>query len=539
MFSLLFVALIIIWISFYALIQQILTEANEQLIKYRAEDLLTELCENIELMERINYTVSQMEEMRELLLQDNLAKRHAAAVDVHSALSNDLLSTNNRFSIVVFDNEGWFYRFSGSITVTECERLSVLLGETAFNSHLLTTLDGNNHIGFSGEITDDDNVKLGTLFVLESEQNFLDYYYDSEDDLVVSAAILSGENVISTNAPYIGEEAKLFNKRQVGITPFQVATWLSSDYDNALNVYYIMGVILLSLLMIVVLMLFVRMQSRKFFAPLIHVMNEADRLGADGTDRLQTINNVDFDNLILGINNLLSRIDLQNETVKRSLLRAEQSKTETQQAINALLKKQINAHFVINTLSTIQILQRHGDTEKCQYSIAALSDMIRYAFEDEEYISVWDELTYLQKYIDIMNVRYDNKIAFELEADDRLMDVMIPRMILQPIIENSILHGFVDMPKGCLLTLTADYRKNGVVICITDNGCGMSDKALSEMNGDLGEHGHNAGMTGLEKMAVYNVKRRIYNDSPLSRLHVSSNIYKGISTTITIHRCDR
>ncbi len=538
MFSALFIVLITVWLLFYFLAMQLLVSLNEQLILRTSNELLEDLSSNIELMEQINYSVSQKNELREFLSQNDLASRHSIAGKIDKILTNELLPMDNRFSIVIFDENGWFYRFAGSITVTECERLSVLTDNKEARSHFTATLDGNNHIGYSSVIFDEFGHSLGTLFVLESEDNFLEYYYNSTDDYVISAAILSGDEVISSNAPYMGEDSQLFTKRQVGITPFQVATWLSPDYDNTLNRYFLVGGILSCSVMIVSLLLFVKKQQQVFFEPLVYVMSETDKMGDDTSARLKTVDNVDFDNLINKINDLISRINKQNEVVKNSLLEAEHSKTETQHAINILLKKQINAHFIVNTLSSIQVLQKQGHTQKSEYALAALSDMVRYAFDEKDDISVWDELSHLQKYVDIMNVRYGDKIIFELEADDNLMDFTMPRMIIQPIIENSIIHGFAHKEENCLLTLTATQCENGAEFCITDNGCGMSEETITKMNMHFDFSQDNKGTEGLDKMAVYNVKRRLYNDCALSRFYVSKRLGGGSTTTMTIIRGD-
>ncbi len=534
-FFMLFAVLITIWGSFYILALNLLINSNEQLIMSTSDELLEDLSDNIELMEQINYATSQKDELRLFLEESELATRHYMALEISDILITELLPIDSHFSIVLFDKNGWFYRFAGSITTTECERLYVLTEQGYTGAHFTATLDGNNHIGYSSEIVDINDDFLGRLFVLESEQNFLEYFYDSTDDYAVSAAILSGDEIISSNAPYIGETSQLFTKRQVGITPFQVATWLSPNYDSSLNRFFITGVVLSTLLMVFALLLFVRKQRKTFFAPLEHVMREADKVGIDGTESLQPVDNMDFDNLISKINDLLTRISKQNEIVNASLLEAEYSKTETQQAINSLLKKQINAHFIVNSLSSIQMLQKEGDTTKSNYALAALSDMVRYAFEEDDEISVWDELTHIQKYVDIMNVRYSDKITFELEADDNLMEILIPRMIIQPIVENSIVHGFANREENCLLTLSATACDSGVKVTICDNGHGMGENILSEMNSVFLDK-QNEGLSGLDNMAIYNVKRRLFNYSPLSHFFVQSGAGEGTTTTIIINK---
>ncbi len=532
-FILFFLALTALWAGFYALNSNMLRSAYHQNIQQTVDHLLEDLSENIERMQRINYIVGARAQVQAFLQVEDILHRHGMAEEVHMLLQQDLLSIGNRFSIVLVDHNGWFYRFSGSITHTECEKLALLAQDVDYSSHLTFSLNGNNFIGYASEIFGTDGAPLGSVFVVENEQNFLEYFYGTDEQSTVSAAILSGDLLISTNATALAsEQTPLYTEKQVGITPFQVAAWLNPEHEMPLDVYFALGIVATSLILLGVLFLFARTQSKRFLQPIAHLIEQVDRADFDAGERLMPVQVAEFDGLIDKLNQLIVRLGRQNKAVNESMLLLERSKTESQQAINFSLKKQINAHFIVNTLTSIRTLRKHEHIEQSETALAQLCDIVRYAFDGEDTISIWDELAHLQTYIGIMNLRYNNKIILEMEADDSLMDVPIARMILQPILENSVLHGFVHKREDCRITITARRVDEEVLITLCDNGCGIAPDVLQELNSPVERGFHPQGMDSLEHMAIFNVKRRLRNSCDGASFVMTSTRGEGACTTI-------
>ncbi|MCL2060707.1 MAG: hypothetical protein FWH01_16910, partial [Oscillospiraceae bacterium] len=131
------------------------------------------------------------------------------------------------------------------------------------------------------------------------------------------------------------------------------------------------------------------------------------------------------------------------------------------------------------------ILVERGELRKAETVAMGLTSLIRYAYDKDEFINIWDEFDILRHYITIMNSRYNGKYTVDFDFDDRLMEYIIPRMILQPILENSIIHGFNDNDSGCLIVVKAKLAGSRVVFEVVDNGCGMGDTALALLNNSL------------------------------------------------------
>jgi len=122
-----------------------------------------------------------------------------------------------------------------------------------------------------------------------------------------------------------------------------------------------------------------------------------------------------------------------------------QSKLQTQLLDSKIqvLQSQLQPHFLFNALNDISALV-DDSPEKAQNAIADLSDMLRQTLnlKDTKYISIKEELALLDKYIEIEKIRYDNKLEFIIDVDDDLAAIQVPPLLLQPIVENSIKHGF-------------------------------------------------------------------------------------------------
>jgi len=144
-----------------------------------------------------------------------------------------------------------------------------------------------------------------------------------------------------------------------------------------------------------------------------------------------------------------------------------------------------------------------------------LSSLIRYAYDSDEFINIWDEFEILQKYAAVMNCRYSGKLNIDFDFDDRLMDHSMPRMLIQPIIENAITHGFKNMDSGCEIFIKTELCGNSVYFLIRDNGCGMSDEELAgleeKLNAAPGLVWENSKEKEYENIALINIKNRLVN----------------------------
>ncbi len=145
----------------------------------------------------------------------------------------------------------------------------------------------------------------------------------------------------------------------------------------------------------------------------------------------------------------------------------------------SLLKSQINPHFLFNTLNSISTLI-HSSKEQARKVITQLSDVFRYALDahSEELVKLTKEIEFIENYVRIQQVRFGERLHFERDIDPSCLNIKVPPMILQPLIENSVKYGIGPKQDGGTISLTV--RRSGSIIFfeVKDNGLGINAKKV-------------------------------------------------------------
>ena len=173
-----------------------------------------------------------------------------------------------------------------------------------------------------------------------------------------------------------------------------------------------------------------------------------------------------------GFNKLLDK-------VAQNIQEIEQNQQSQRQYELKILQEQINPHFLYNTLQTIASLILLKQYDQGLDSIYALSDFYKYCLSyGQNLITVEEELVIVEKYLKIQHIRYGDYFDYYIDVEDSVRSVQIPKLTLQPLIENAIYHGL--KPKGCLGTLmVSGYETpNGITLEVTDSGVGMSEDTI-------------------------------------------------------------
>lgn len=161
----------------------------------------------------------------------------------------------------------------------------------------------------------------------------------------------------------------------------------------------------------------------------------------------------------------------------------------SQQKISMLyLKNQINPHFLYNTLDMIRTKAYLNDDTEVSEMIMQLVEFYRLNVKaDSQIVSIKHEIELLQKYMNIMMYRYP-QLKFECRIEDEVLNIDIPNFLLQPLVENSLLHGLknVRYVGKIQVYISRDIEDvNKIIIRIEDNGIGMSEEKIEELNAKL------------------------------------------------------
>ena len=176
-----------------------------------------------------------------------------------------------------------------------------------------------------------------------------------------------------------------------------------------------------------------------------------------------------------------------------------QSNAKLAQARLEALRRQINPHFLFNTLNTIST-QSLTNPERSRFLIGELSGMLRRLFDDpREIIPLKQELEFVDDYLNIEQARYGSRLQIQKEIHPDTEDALIPTMVLQPLVENAVNHGIAPSPKGGQVEITTTPQDGGVIIRVRDDGVGLENSR--DFAEDIGETrlGEGGGMKNVEE----------------------------------------
>ena len=180
------------------------------------------------------------------------------------------------------------------------------------------------------------------------------------------------------------------------------------------------------------------------------------------------------------------------------------------------LQNQINPHFLYNTLETIRSEAIMNGAVNAGTMAEALATFFRYTISNLDYlVQIEDELENIQNYFTIQHYRFGNKIGIKItydEEDKNILRLYIPKLIMQPVVENAIYHGIEQKLGAGQVTISISYTKQNLDIMISDDGIGIKDTELSEINNRLWTDSENYGYEKSEKsggIAIRNVNQRI------------------------------
>ena len=191
---------------------------------------------------------------------------------------------------------------------------------------------------------------------------------------------------------------------------------------------------------------------------------------------------------------------------KTANLIEEVKQAEKQKQIEELkaLQAQINPHFLYNTLDMVYWMDKMEGNDNSANLIADLADFFRLSLnKGEDITTVEREAEHVTKYLEIQKRRMDGKFDYQISLEQSLVKYSVPKLILQPFVENSLLHGFDGMTEKGQIDIRIFKEEEDILIDITDNGCGMSIEKREEINSSRMQGDRNYGY------AIENVKERI------------------------------
>ncbi|CAM3677448.1 sensor histidine kinase [Marinicrinis lubricantis] len=222
--------------------------------------------------------------------------------------------------------------------------------------------------------------------------------------------------------------------------------------------------------------------------------------------------------------------DLIHLVYEKELL---QSRTELK-----ALQAQINPHFLFNTLEALYWSLIEKDEDELADFVVTMSDLFRYTItgsNKDEWVTVRDELDHIERYLSIMKVRFGERISWSIEAEDHCFRYQLPKLLIQPLVENAILHGVEQKIGSGHVNISLRRKEDLLEISVADNGAGMDEETLVQLHAALRQ-----GIVPSSKgtgVGIHNVQQRIrlyfrHETDPSVGISITSQ--KGAGTEVML-----
>ena len=245
----------------------------------------------------------------------------------------------------------------------------------------------------------------------------------------------------------------------------------TANIKRLVNLTLMISAIIFSLLAIMTA-IYITKPLRRIVVAMNHFgeKKQAIKLDAYSKDEIGVLQR-SFNSMSTKIHNLIEEVRVVSAKEKEAELKA--------------LQAQINPHFVYNTLDTINWMAIEKQEGEISQMITALSDMMRYTIRsNDQLVTIEEEMKWAKNYVNIQKNRFEDRFGLEFDIDERTLNYKIPRLLLQPFIENAIVHGMEEREYGGLISIRIrlDEPSDNIYVYIEDNGIGMDSNQVQLIN---------------------------------------------------------
>lgn len=362
---------------------------------------------------------------------------------------------------------------------------------------------------------------------------FEEQYWSMRD----GEALFEGEQAGLDKLIGFGKNSDPIQKSLKGVLFIQSldnASYRSISFVSTRNIFYaikepVLLILLMSVVLLISTLLIVVYIVKRVTKPVHQLAKAMERVAAkDFAVKLPMESDDEIGYLSQTFNHLSEELQNYIEKIVKSI--------ETEQEMKyGLLISQIDPHFCCNTLNTIKYLAKQGRMKDVEIVAVALSNILRDRLRVKNfqiYDTVAQETNMVKKYLTIQEYHYGGDVEVHWFLEEGVKDLKIPKNIIQPLVENALVHGLVDEDDGSIkgiLTIRVE-KTDALYISVADNGCGMSREQIEEiMNGTVKakQSGHGIG--------IDNIKERLeilYGAQ--ARFSIYSELGKGTEMEIII-----
>lgn len=316
----------------------------------------------------------------------------------------------------------------------------------------------------------------------------------------------------------VSMDAKMFGWRIAGIKELD-----EIQLFNQMLLLLFSGMVSLTILLVIGVS---KSVAKSILKPMNRLIESCNQVGSGNKSSvMEAEGSIEISYLASTINDMLTNMNHLSEQLIEEEKKLAEEKLRT-------LQQQIHPHFLNNVLQTMKALAVEGETDKISRIATLLGRFLAYCvYQPYEKVELVTELDYLKSYIDLQNIRYEGSIAHSIACEEEVEQVMIPKLTLQPIVENAIEHGYQKNHK-LVIDITAERDIDAIHIIIRDNGQGMTEEKVALLKEQLRSGDVYRQECSIGIVNVHERIRRMYGDK--YGIEIISQQNKGTIVVIRI-----
>ncbi len=494
-FTVLLVSLLPLIILDVIMLPLIIARSESQLAEQAQQQLNTvrvEMQSVFQSFDEITVALSNNVSVRRVLTETK-----QAAGSLYPILFSSAAGLNNHAQLGIFDRDG-ICRFGvGGMMLNKTMPTDWgVLREAEQKSGLAYMASSGNILLYGAIAVRDDMGEPAGYIVLAMTESQLDTLFASLNDTAANILLLDAYwHTIYHSQPTQGEAAVSVLRRQLWEgkpltgagdefhfhvskeedTGFFLVLQKPKTFTRSIVATFYVISFIMGLLCLMLCLWGAWLLSRHLSQPvqtLSHAMGEVER--GDFSVQIQSSREDELGKLSNSFNRMVAEYQANlNRSIKR-----QKELNETQLR---MMQAQLNPHFLYNTLDTMKWLGVAHHVPQVAALATDLSTILRASISQDEMVTLAQELELVERYTAIQSIRFEDRFTCEIEVAEEFQSCLVPKLVLQPLVENAILHGVSDLREG-YIKLWAERQEEKLVISVSDNGCGMSMEMVEKLN---------------------------------------------------------
>jgi two-component system sensor histidine kinase YesM len=358
------------------------------------------------------------------------------------------------------------------------------------------------HNAYGSLLEKDEQNNLAEVFICDNEGRIISHPDKTRIGQYITDEPYSDQVLQDTNGHnyvlYKNEAEQIAIYSTIQNNGWKIIKTLSTNYlyheINRMNVNFILG----GVIYVIVILLFMLIFSFRYTEPMMKMMTVIKKVEqGDLTARTEIKSKDEVGQLGISLNNMIGEMQVLID----KLVKEEQEKKEVElEALHA----QINPHFLYNTLNTIKWMAKIQGNTSVSKSITALIKLLRISTNlGRDMISLREELDYVENYVVIQKLRFNQAINVTQKIEEGCLNLSVPKLILQPIVENSIIYGLTEERQEINIDISSFIKDEQLIIEIRDDGPGIEEAVLKTiLSGSTDKN-------KFSKVGINNVNHRI------------------------------